>query len=98
MALHRGEWVKNQAVETDGEVFDRCTFIDCKLVYRGGELPDISACEFGGCSWVLMDAAIRTLAFMRFLKAAGGGDFVDSWIAIIRGGADLPDAPSEQVQ
>jgi hypothetical protein len=45
-----------------------------------------------------MDAAIRTIAFMRFLKAAGGGEFVDMWVDLIQRGEDLPEPPAAQVQ
>jgi hypothetical protein len=98
MALHRGEWFNHQTIETDGQIFDACTFVECRLIYRGGELPDISGGQFSGSYWVLLDAAIRTIGFMRALKMAGGGDFVDIWIDIIQGGGDLPNPPTEKVQ
>ena len=97
MALHRQEWFNNQDVETDDQEFNQCTFVNCKLIYRGGNPPDLSRCQFTGCRWLLMDAAIRTIAFMRALKAGGGGDFVNVWIDLVLGGDDLPEAPADEL-
>lgn len=54
----------NASVELDGQTFDGCVFVGCDLIYRGGQLPVFGGCSFQSCEWRLLDAAIRTLAFL----------------------------------
>ncbi len=41
----------------DGNQYERCKFIRCKIVYRGGELPSLASCNFSDCTWTFEEAA-----------------------------------------
>ena len=62
----------HETVVLDGERFSDCEFQDCRLVYSGGEVPNFANCRFVGCEWKFEDAALRTLAHLRAVWAAGG--------------------------
>lgn len=65
MADHVDETFQNEAVELDGNTYTDCTFVGCRLIYRGGEMPTIEGCRLDGCAWEFEDSAGRTLEFMR---------------------------------
>jgi len=92
MKLHFGERFDNQTIELDGQDFDACTFVDCDLVYRGGDPPGLANSTFSGCRFRLDGAALRTIAFFQEMNACGGGVWVDSWFALSRG-QELPPPP-----
>ena len=52
------------SVNMDGSAYQRCQFVDCTLVYSGGEIPSIENCAIANCSWQFADAAHRTLRFL----------------------------------
>ena len=49
----------------DGNTYIRCEFKNCRLEYKGGELPHFTECRFENCVWSVADAAGRTLRFLR---------------------------------
>jgi hypothetical protein len=78
----------------DGNQYNECRFDNCKLIYRGGELPRISGCHFENCQWQFEEAAERTLVFMRQLyhgMGAGGAQLVEATLAQLR--QPLPGTP-----
>jgi len=92
MTLHFGERFDSQDVELDGQDFDACTFVNCTLVYRGGDPPRLPNNMFVSCQFELRDAALRTLAFFRELYVCGGADWVDMWFSLCQG-PELPSSP-----
>lgn len=78
----------SSASETiDGNTYTDCRFDNCKLVYRGGEMPRISGCHFENCQWQFEDAAERTLVFLRQLyhgMGTGGAQLVEATLAQLR--------------
>ena len=54
-------------MDIDGEVFERCTFDRCVLIYRGGEMPTVLDCTLNSSRFKLLDAAARTVEFMTHL-------------------------------
>jgi hypothetical protein len=78
----------SHASETiDGNIYTDCRFDNCKLVYRGGEMPRISGCHFENCQWQFEDAAERTLVFLRQLyhgMGPGGAQLVEATLAQLR--------------
>ena len=97
MTLHLGSRFENETVEVDGQDFDTCAFVDCTLVYRGGEQPRLSNNTFVSCGWRLEDAALRTIAYLVVLYASGGSSIVDRLIAMIHQ-TELPNAPEGPIQ
>ena len=49
----------------DGNTYNRCTFTNCRLVYRGGTIPFLRGCQFVRCSLSWEDAARRTLDLLK---------------------------------
>jgi hypothetical protein len=82
-----GKSISNASEVIDGNTYTDCRFENCKLVYRGGEIPRISGCHFENCQWQFEDAAERTLIFMRQLyhgMGPGGAQLVEATLAQLR--------------
>lgn len=71
MAQHITKVFEKRAVHLDGEHFMDCEFRECDLIYSGGEVPAFSGSNFDDCRWLFADAAERTLAYVRTIRAAG---------------------------
>jgi hypothetical protein len=71
---HVGETFTNQQVEIDEGIFEKCTFNDCHLVFKGG-VPQIIECRFNGnITLSLTGAAGNTLGFLKgFYHGMGPG-------------------------
>ncbi len=82
-----GKTMTNVSEVIDGNTYTDCRFDNCKLIFRGGEIPRISGCHFENCQWQFEDAAERTLIFMRQLyhgMGAGGAQLVEATLAQLR--------------
>jgi hypothetical protein len=82
-----GKSFSNASETIDGNIYTDCRFDNCKLVYRGGEMPRISGCHFENCQWQFEDAAERTLVFLRQLyhgMGPGGAQLVEATLAQLR--------------
>ena len=79
-----GQRFESQDVELDGGHFERCIFRHCKLIYRGGMLPDFIGNDLADCNFKLEDAAKQTILFCRALGKMGLGNVVDAIIGEIR--------------
>jgi hypothetical protein len=66
-----GESYHHQTVALDGEVFSKCQFAACRLVYSGGPPPQFEDCRFEDCEWKFADGAADTLAFLKTMWRAG---------------------------
>ena len=54
-----------QPIKLDGWRYERCKFIDCKMVYSGGPV-EVSECEFSGeTQWDFRGVAATTLVVLR---------------------------------
>lgn len=73
----------NEYVVLDGNTFNRCTFTNCRMIYRGGELPNLDACKITDCNWTFEDSAARTLQFLHVFHRGGMRQMVDQIIAKI---------------
>jgi hypothetical protein len=76
----------HETVALDGEDFQGCEFIQCRLVYAGGKPPSFTDCRFDACEWKFDDAASRTLAHLKVVWNAGGKAVVQGLIKEITGG------------
>ncbi len=71
----------------DGNSYSDCKFEDCRLFYRGGDVPAISGCHFQNCTWHFENAAQRTLIFLKLLyhgMGPNGAELVESALKEIR--------------
>ncbi len=70
-----------------GNAYERCAFIRCKLIFRGGPIPRLRHCTFEDCALVWDDASERTINFLRGLQEGMGTlgkKIVDDTFAYIR--------------
>lgn len=63
----------NDEVTLDGNIFDRCRFEMCKLVYFGGPPPSFTNCTFIDTQILFDGSAANTLGFLQALSAPGSG-------------------------
>lgn len=71
----------------DGNQYIECRFENCKVIFRGGEIPHITGCRFDNCTWLFEGAAERTLMFMRQLyhgMGTGGAQLIEATIGMLR--------------
>jgi len=93
MAQHSGATFTDAIEAMDGNVYDRCTFNRCRIVYSGGSLPMLNNCQFNDCNWTLGDAAERTMIFLRLLyhgMGPGGQQLVEETLKGLRQSAAVP--------
>tara|TARA_R110002124_G_scaffold30983_1_gene105600 strand:- start:578 stop:853 length:276 start_codon:yes stop_codon:yes gene_type:complete len=78
------EEVRDQTVRMDYQTFERKSFIDCKLVYAGGDPPTLIDCDFIQCSWTFEGPALNTARFMAAMSQSseGGKDLILSILRI----------------
>jgi hypothetical protein len=82
-----GKTVSNAIEVIDGNQYNDCRFENCTMVYRGGEIPHITGCQFDNCSWQFDGAAERTLLFMRQMyhgMGTGGVQLIEGTLAALR--------------
>ena len=98
MAPHIHEWFDKQDIILDGQEYEGCTFVDCRLLFSGGEPPMLSNNTYVRCTWELTGAALRTLGFFAVLNMIGARHLVEGWVAQILGARVLLDAPKDPLQ
>ena len=59
-------------VVIDGKKFVKCNFVNCDLVYKGGEVPVFDGCDLNGSLWVFDEAARRSLEWLHRVCHAFG--------------------------
>ena len=86
VAAHKDQRLANDTVILDGSEFVNCEFDNCKMVYRGGEMPRLQHCRFARCTWHLEDAAQRSVLFLRSIyhSGQGGRELVEETLRHIR--------------
>jgi hypothetical protein len=77
----------HETIILDGETFEDCEFRNCRLVYAGGEPPELTGCRFEDCEWKFEEAAARTLEQLRRLWSIGEKASVQALIKTITGAA-----------
>lgn len=80
MTVASGASYNHQTVTLDGEAFDDCDFVGCRLVYAGGEPPSFESCRFDSCDWKFEGAAADTLSFLKTMWGAGAKSAVQATI------------------
>lgn len=72
MADILGKDYENTTVEIDGNRYTQCSFKNCKLTYRGGDIPLFEGCKLEFCTWNWDDAALRTIGYLRGIYSGLG--------------------------
>jgi hypothetical protein len=89
-----GQTFSSATEVVDGNRYVECRFDNCTMIYRGGEIPHITGCQFDGCNWRFEDAAERTLLFMWQVyhgMGAGGRELIEAVLDQLR--RPIPQAP-----
>ena len=77
----KGTTFDKQNVVVDGKEFEDCTFRQCTLIYKGGDLPQLLRCNIAGtCDWQFQEAAGRTLLFISKLYHGGAKAYIEGFI------------------
>lgn len=59
-------------VDLDGNTFERCSFLKCRMTFRAREPASLLHCSFVDCLWEFQEAAALTADFIRALTNATG--------------------------
>lgn len=86
MATFQNQSFINESVELDGNRYEACVFNNCRLIYRGGELPNFIRCEFEGVNIQLEDGAYRTLDYLTALYGGGFTKQVEETLTVVERG------------
>ena len=68
---HKNKKFERKEVQLDGNSFINCHFIDSKLIYSGGELPQIADCSLVGSNFIFSNQAANTVQFMNSMHYGG---------------------------
>jgi hypothetical protein len=68
MADFKKQDFTGQSVILDGNNYEECNFTNAKMVYKGGDLPNLRRCNFGGGTFTMDGPAGRTLQFLQALS------------------------------
>lgn len=84
-----GKTFRRQDIHLDGNQFELCIFIDCRIVYTAADTFSINGCTFTTCDWVFDGPAERTLYYLSALyRGLGpqGQELVETIFQQIRDG------------
>ena len=84
-----GQKFEQTAINLDGNQFERCIFIECKIIYTAIDTFAIDGCTFVRCDWVIDGPAERTLFYLSELyRGLGpqGEELVEAIFQQIRDG------------
>lgn len=77
MATIQNEVFRDSDVLVDGNRYETCAFINCNIVYAGGELPVFAYCRFRKTQIRLDDRAHNTTKYLNSLYKVGLGGAAD---------------------
>ncbi len=83
---HMGLKFVDREIELDDNDFDKCSFKDCNLIYRGGPVPSVTNCSFDDdCRLTFDGCAANAVRFLASLHQSGFGAVVERTFNSIRG-------------
>ncbi|MDQ3692097.1 MAG: hypothetical protein M3464_00515 [Chloroflexota bacterium] len=59
-----GQTFDNQTIEVDGQAYEKCQFIECRIIFRGIEGVSFDECTFTRCDWRFSGPARNTLSYL----------------------------------
>jgi hypothetical protein len=87
VAHYKAESFESRSIVLDGDEYEDCTFRNCTLIYRGGDLPKLLNNSLENCSWQFQDAAERSVSFLKGLYhglGPEGRDLIEATFRNIR--------------
>jgi hypothetical protein len=67
-----GRTFTNETVDIDFNIFVRCHFDKCTLIYHGSGVVGLEGCSFSQVNWTLADGAANTIKFLTGLYHGAG--------------------------
>ena len=86
MTRYENQTFNKKTLVVDGNRYISCTFVDCGLVFRGGDLPSFNRCTFTRTQIQLEGAARTTLNYLTVLNGQGLFTNVNGVIANVKKG------------
>ena len=83
LVVRDGEHFENLTMDIDGYDFIDCHFVNCILVYNGGEIH-FARYHFDNVRFVLSGAAARTAEVVRFFGLKVEGEFAETGPQIVQ--------------
>ena len=80
---------ENRRITIDGLEFIRCTFVQCKVIFKAADRFAFRDCTFTDCEWVVEAAALLTLQYLSVLYNGLGQEgqaLVESIFESVRAG------------
>lgn len=87
---------RHETIDLDGNTFEDCKFVECKLVFRAYERVYFNRCTFTECDWTFGGPAETTFVFLRDLYHGlgyEGMNLVDAMVSGIKAGT-FPETPT----
>jgi hypothetical protein len=81
--------ITDENVEVDGKTFQNCHFIESRIIFKGGKVPEFTDCIFERCQWVFDGAAENTIQYFAALYTGlglGGQEIIEGIFDSIRQG------------
>jgi hypothetical protein len=72
MPKFHGNTYQNETVNLDGNAYEECTFINCRLVFSGLGAVGLRGCRLENCSFNFEGAAANAIAFLNALAGDPG--------------------------
>jgi hypothetical protein len=88
---------RDQRIDLDHNEFRNCVFHNCTAVYRGGNPPTITGCEFHNCKFSFADSAARTLAYLTSMHQRGFREIVEQVLKNVTAGESGTDPATDSV-
>lgn len=79
MTQNVSEAFTGRTIYVDSRHFVDCEFLNCTLIYAGGELPIFTGSHFEHCEWRFEAHAKRTIEFLKAINANGGHSLILSF-------------------
>lgn len=84
MPLLKNETFTDRDLLLDGNEYQHCELVRCRLVYSGGELPKFVHCNFVNCVFALDGPARRTQQYFTLLAYMGAASVTEEFFETIR--------------
>jgi hypothetical protein len=81
--------ITDENVKVDGKTFRNCRFVNCRIIYAGGKVPEFTDCVFESCQWVFDGPAENTIQYFALLSnglGLGGRELIEGVFDSIRQG------------
>ncbi len=78
----------------DGKRFVDCQLTECRLTFRGAQLPEFKDTRIVDCQILFQGPAAATLKMLASLYQSGQGSMVDSIFAHLKGDVTSVDLPA----